>query len=87
MSTPKELETFYPLHCGFIDVDGEGGALSSVFLKSKVSSFILLTLRERLISCHPSARAFTSPLIGYIIVVGNQAYHCCVITMVSKAEL
>jgi hypothetical protein len=41
---------------------------------SKISSFVLPTLRERLLSWHHTARSDLLP-IGCLIVGGDQAYH------------
>ena len=44
-----------------------------------ISSFVLLTLKERLLSWHQVASSDLLP-IGCLIVVGNQTYHCCVVS-------
>jgi hypothetical protein len=64
----KELEALNMLH--YSPVDENRGVLS----------FVLITLREKLISWHHTARSLTSSLqAGCLIVVGDQAYHCCVV--------
>jgi hypothetical protein len=70
----KELEALNLLHCN--PVAENGGVLGPPF---PVVSFVLITLREMLLSWHHTARSLTSSLIGCVIVVSDQAYHCCVI--------
>ena len=55
----KELEALNLLHC--CPIDENGGVLSPLFLQSTIISFVLVTLRERLLSWHHTARSPTSP--------------------------
>ena len=52
----EELDVFHLLYCGPVDVDR--GVLLCCFLKSTISSFILLTLRERLFSWDAQNKAY-----------------------------
>ena len=54
----EELEAFDPLHFRPVDEDGVFSLLSCS--QSMISSFVLVTFRERLCSWHQSARALTS---------------------------
>jgi hypothetical protein len=56
----KELEAFHILHCGPFDVDR--GVLPLSFLKSTISSCVLLMLSERLFFWDHTPRALTSLL-------------------------
>ena len=51
----EELEAFHLLHCSPV-----GGCSLCCFLKSMISSFVLLTLSKRLFSWHHTSRALTT---------------------------
>ena len=65
----KEIEFFCRFHDGPVDED------AWFLLKSTMSSFVLLTLRERWFSWHHSQSAYLLP-VGPLVVVGNQAFYC-----------
>ncbi len=54
-----------------------GWSVEFVLLKSTTTSFVLLTLRDRLLAPHHSA-SFLS--VVRFIVVADETYHCCVIS-------
>jgi hypothetical protein len=54
-----------------------GACSALLFLSSTISYFVLLMLRERLLSWHQVSDVLR---IGCYIVVGDQAYHCCVVS-------
>ena len=53
------------------------------FLKYVVTSFVLLTLRERLFSCHHQGPHLLP--VGCLVIVGNQVYYCCVICVATQS--
>ena len=65
----EELKTFYLLHCCPVNV------YRGVFpLLSTIIYFVLLTLSEWLTPHSDGPHLLP---VGCLVVVGNQAYHCC----------
>ncbi len=74
----EELKAVYPLHRCL--VDGDGCVSLLCLLKSTTSSLVLSMLSEReVVLLAPFSQGTHLLSVGRLIVVGDQAYHRCVI--------
>jgi hypothetical protein len=74
----EELEAQQPQRYGW------GVCTALGFLKSLISSFVLLTLRERLLWAFKLTDLLPT---GCLIIVGDKAYHSCVVSKFNDGVL
>ena len=74
----KELETLDPLHYSPVDVNG--GLLGPPFPVVHDQLLCLAHIEGEVVVLAPHSQLFDLLRIGCLIVVGDQAYHCCVVS-------
>jgi hypothetical protein len=74
----KELETLNPLHYSPIDVNG--GLFGLPFPVIHNQFLCLARIEGEVVVLAPHCHFSDLLPIGCLIVVGNQAYHCCVVS-------
>ena len=73
----EELEALHLLHCDTVDVDR--GVLPLLFPEVHDQLLYFVDIEREVIILEPHSQGPHVLPVGCLVIIGNQAYYCCVI--------